>query len=391
MKKIKSTSNLNLYDEIFELNQEFNLDKRKEKINCGIGVYLDDYGKPYVLPVIKKVASSLEYDNFNYLPISGDNLFLRQSSKLVFGESLFNEYENRLVSQGVIGGTNGLFMWANLMNILYIKPTIIISNPTWENHKKIFNYFKFNIIEYNHLNKQNLFDYSSFKKTVEKHPNSIVLLHGGPTHNPTGVNPSKEQWRKIMNLMKKNNMYACFDFAYMGLGEGIENDCYAMRLFAENAIKFALIISYSKNMSLYQHRTGVLITSVVDNKEKATVQSIIKYLFRVVNSNPAAFGEIVARTILENDKLKNVWTNSVDLMRSNLDKRRKLFDEYTKHRFHQVVKQKGLFSLLYLNPNQIKKLKDESGIYLLSNSRINFGGLSIEKIPTIAKAILSII
>src|SRR3989338_6545605 len=130
-------------DEIFNLNQEFNKDPRKEKINGGIGVYLEEKGKSFVLPVVKKVTTRLDLASFNYLPIAGDKVFLEQTANLFLGNKLYDEYESFLVKQGTIGGTNGLFIWCNLVKEINRKPTIIISNPTWENHKKIFSYFGF--------------------------------------------------------------------------------------------------------------------------------------------------------------------------------------------------------------------------------------------------------
>lgn len=125
-----------LLDEIFNLNVEFTADIRTEKINGGIGIYLDNQGKPFVIPIVKKTAQSLDFSNFNYLPINGDPIFLEESSKLVFGNNLYDKFKNQLVKQGTIGGTNGLFVWANLIKLDNPKPTIIIGNPSWENHKK---------------------------------------------------------------------------------------------------------------------------------------------------------------------------------------------------------------------------------------------------------------
>lgn len=380
---------INLSDEIFTLNAEFNIDSRVDKINGGIGIYLDNLGKPFVIPVIQKIISSLDFSNFNYLPINGDPIFLEESSKLVLGNSLYNEYKNQLIKQGTDGGTNGIFIWASLIKFINQKPTIIISNPTWENHKKIFNHCGFNIIEYNHINKSGLFDFDSFKKVISQYPNSFVLFHGGLTHNPTGVNPSIEEWKKISEITKKNNNYILFDFAYLGLGEDVEKDCFPIRYFLEKKNKLAIVVSYSKNMTLYQHRAGVLIIPTIKIKEKENNEIIIKYLFRLVNQTPTAFGEIIAKNILSNHEYKEEWLKSLTEMRQNIFKRRQLFDQYTNHQFSEITHQKGLYSLLKITPLQAKTLKEEHGIYLLSTGRINFGGLALDKIPKLAKALMS--
>ena len=381
---------INLKDEIFTLNAEFNIDTRVDKINGGIGIYLDNFGKPFVIPVIKKIISSLDFSNFNYLPINGDPIFLEESAKLVLGDDLYNEYKNQLIKQGTDGGTNGIFIWANLIKFINPKPTIIVSNPTWENHKKILNHCGFNIIEYNHINKSGLFDFDSFEKVISQYPNSFALFHGGSTHNPTGVNPSIEEWKKISEITKKNNNYILFDFAYLGLGEDVEKDCFPIRYFLEKKNKLAIVISYSKNMTLYQHRAGVLIIPTIKIKERKDNETIIKYLFRLVNQTPTAFGEIIAKNILNNHEYKEEWLKSLTEMRQNIFKRRQLFDQYTHHQFPQITQQKGLYSLLKITPEEVKILKNKNSIYLLSTGRINFGGISIENTSKVAKAYLNV-
>jgi len=376
-------------DEIFQLNNEFLNDKRKNKINGGIGVYLDDEGKPFVLPVVKKAITLLSYTNFNYLPINGDPVFLTESLKLILGNELYTLFQNKVAQQGVSGGTNGLFMWGSLIKQDKKRPSIILGNPTWENHKKIFSYLGFNIIPYNHITSHNEFDFESLKKILLKHTHTYILLHGGSTHNPTGTNPNKQQWKTLISLLKKNNHSVLFDFAYMGLGKSIDEDCYPIRLVIQNSIPTSIIVSYSKNMTLYQHRTGALFMLGKTEKEKTTIESHLKYLFRIINSNPPAFGELIVKTILTHQELKKEWISSLKDMTHSLYMRRKMFEEQTKGKFSYIIDQKGLFSLLNLSSTQISDLKKKYAIYLLSNSRINFGGIASNQIPKLAQAVLS--
>jgi len=380
---------LNLNDEIFSLNKEFNADPRTNKINGGIGIYLDNLGKPFVIPIVKKIASSLDFSNFNYLPISGDPVFLEESAKLIFGKSLYHNYQDKLIKQGTVGGTNGLFIWGSLIKLDNKKPNIIIGNPTWENHKKIFNDLGFNIIEYNHIDK-NKFNLNKFEEILDKNKNSYILLHGGMSHNPTGINPNKNDWLRISEIMKRNHNYICFDSAYLGIGDNIENDIFPLKLFLEKNIPMSIIISFSKNMSLYQHRTGCLTIFEPNQKNKTIIESKLKYIFRIINSNPPAFGEIIVNKILSNLKYKKEWLNSLTKIRKDILQRRKMFDKYTNHKFSEVLNHKGLFSLLPLTSSQVEILKKEYGIYLLSNGRINFGGIAIDKIPQLSKALLSL-
>src|SRR3989338_8140641 len=179
-------------DEVFKLKIEFEHDPRKGKINGGIGVYFEPHGNPFILPIVKKVIRRLIFDNFNYLPISGDPVFLMETAKLVLGKELLSEYEPYIAKQGTIGGTNAVYMWARFMSKVEKKPTIIIGVPTWENHEKIFASFNFKIIRYPHLTKDRRFNIKDFLETLSGNPSSHVLFHGGPTHNPTGINPTVE-------------------------------------------------------------------------------------------------------------------------------------------------------------------------------------------------------
>lgn len=376
-------------DEIFQLNIEYTNDERENKINGGIGVYFDDEGKPFVLPVVKKALSLLPYENFNYLPINGDPVFLTESARLVLGDTLYERSKNKIAHQGVNGGTNGLFLWGSLIKKNNKKPSIILSNPTWENHKKIFSYLGFKMIEYNHVNSHNEFDFDSCAHIILKYQHSHILFHGGPTHNPTGINPDKQQWKKFMQLIKKNNHSVLFDFAYMGLGENIDEDSYPIRLAVKNNVPTSIIISYSKNMTLYQHRTGALFMLGKTEKEKTIIESHLKYLFRIINSNPSAFGELIVKTILTHQELKKEWISSLKNMARSLYMRRKMFIENTGKKFSYLTRQKGLFSLLNLSPQTINNLKKKHAIYLLSNSRINFGGISIKNISKLARAVLN--
>src|SRR3989338_5299176 len=153
-------------DEIFQLKAEFEQDPRKGKINGGIGVYLDSKGKPFILPAVKTAISKLEYSNFNYLPLSGDPIFLAETAKLVLGNHLFKLHNDYLAKQGTIGGTNGIYLWARFIKAIDEKPTIIIGLPTWENHVMIFKYFGFKIIVYPHLTGEKKFNLTVLKKLL---------------------------------------------------------------------------------------------------------------------------------------------------------------------------------------------------------------------------------
>ena len=374
-------------DEIFQLNSQFLADPRKDKINGGIGVFLDNLGNPYVLPVVSKAIKFLTYKNFNYLPISGDPLFLEESAKLVFGSPYFFEYKDYIAKQGAVGGTNGLYIWGSVITDTTPSPKIIISRPSWENHLKIFTRLGFQIIEYEHIGRDKKFNYEGLRKTLVQNPNSYILFHGGSTHNPTGVNPGKDQWIQLEHLLKRTHNKVLFDFAYMGLGESVQIDRRPIQLFVKVKIPLSVVISYSKNMGLYQHRVGAILTICSSKKEKEIEERYFTNVFRIVNSNPPAFGEYIVKTVLCSRYLKDEWFHNMKSMVQNLRQRRKLFAMYSGKRFNHVIHEKGLYSLIDIGKDQVRTLKNESGIYLLSNGRINFGGISLHNIPKVAEAI----
>jgi len=377
-------------DEIFRLKAEFDKDSRTEKINAGIGIYLDEKGKPFILPVVKKAVKKLEIKNFNYLPLSGDPLYLEESAKIVLGKYLYQETAKKIAKQGTIGGTNALYMWCRLIKAVDNQPVIILSNPTWENHLKMFEYFGFKIIEYPQLKKDRSFNFEGLASTLEKNRSACILFQSGPTHNPTGINPDKSQWQELAKMIKQNKNQVLFDFAYLGLGEGIDSDSFCLRHFIQSKIPTSVAVSYSKNMSLYQHRAGVLMVSSSSIREKELIEKYLQNAFRLVNSNPSAFAEQIVKTILASKQLISEWLIEIRNIRNSLKKRRDMFMQKSSNRFEYLKTNRGLFSLLFLKIDQIHKLRKKYAIYMLKNSRINFGGVAEDKIKYLADAVLDV-
>ena len=177
-------------DEIFSLNNDFLSDTRKTKINGGIGIYLDENGNNYIHPSIRIAQKHLKLKNFNYLPIRGEVNFLEETSKLLLGDEHYLSIKQLIASQSSIGGTNGLYIWGLLAKRSKKLPVMIVSNPTWENHIKIFSSLGFNIKSYKHLTKTEQFNLEDLVRVIKKNKNATILFHGGPTHNPTVVNPN---------------------------------------------------------------------------------------------------------------------------------------------------------------------------------------------------------
>ncbi|OGK26097.1 hypothetical protein A2954_04075 [Candidatus Roizmanbacteria bacterium RIFCSPLOWO2_01_FULL_37_12] len=377
-------------DEIFKLKAEFESDRRQHKINGGIGVYLENKGTPYILPTVKKTANRLKFNNFNYLPLSGDPAFLEQTAKLALGNSLFKENNRYIAKQGTIGGTNAIYMWARFIKEVDKKPKIIIANPTWENHIRMFEYFGFSVIRYPHFTKEKQFNFAALKEILLKNPEAYVLYQGGPTHNPSGINPDNNQWKVLAEISSEKKQSILFDYAYLGLGNDIVSDSFCIRHFIGKRIPTSFAVSYSKNMTLYQHRTGALFITLNSNQEKEIAEKILQNTFRLVNSNPAAFGEQIVKTILSSKELSDNWKIDLSYMLADLNKRRGIFIKESAGKFDFLKECRGLFGMLFLTPGQISRLREKYAIYILSNSRINFGGISIKNIAKVAKAVLKL-
>ena len=324
--------------EIYDLTREFNQDKRLDKINATIGVIIKDDGKPYVMDCVKQAIKSLSYCNFNYLPIAGDANYLKAVKEFL------GLYDYKI--QGTCGGTNALYLWVQLQK----DKRIIIMEPTWENHYQIFSDYEI----------KNLLTstFDELKETLKAYSEVTVLYQ--IVDNPTGNYFKIDQWKELSKFSNP----VLFDVPYLGLGEGLKEDLYPIKLFKDKDMSVA--ISFSKIMTLYQHRVGALLTKRDWDMEG---------LFRKVNSTPPAFGELIVADVLRNNYFE--WRNQLNRIREMIDRRREVFK----------IDGFGLYSLLPYNKRYIEKLKKDHGIYLLSNGRINFGGITLKQAEKIKEVL----
>ncbi|KRY31156.1 Aspartate aminotransferase, mitochondrial, partial [Trichinella spiralis] len=395
-------------DAILGLTEAYNKDTNPNKINLGAGAYRDDDGKPYVLPSVRKAEKILFDQNLDkeYAGIAGIGKFNEAAVNLAFGDGhpVLVQRKNATV-QGV-SGTGSLRIAAAFLEKFHCGPKVVwASTPTWViniSHMNVtpcvrvslFRHSGLEMKQYRYYDKvTNGIDEAGMLDDMKRMPcGSIVLLHAC-AHNPTGVDPSPEQWQKISNIVKEKELFPLFDMAYQGFATGdIDRDAFAVRLFLKNGHKLALAQSFSKNMGLYGERVGAL-TFITENEEEASrVLSQLKILIRPMISNPPIHGARIAHLLLTDPVLRNEWLSDLKVMTSRIIKCRKTLAELlekhgSKRQWKHIVQQTGMFCYSGLNETQVRRLIEEFSIYLTKDGRISIAGISSKNIQYLANAI----
>lgn len=366
-------------DPLFKLFQEYQQDQNPQKMNLGIGVFVTEAGDPYVMPSIQRAASATPNTNYNYTPLGGDYLFLQQTVNLLFGDS-FNQ--EQIAKQATCGGTHACALLSSLA-IRAGYTNILIPEPTWINHKNIFSNFK--QLSFQHLSVDGTVNIAEYRRAIQAviEP-TILLLHGGSTHNPTGINFTLEQIRSLIEDLKAKPILVFIDFAYLGLGNGIDEDSAFTRLLFRELEDVAVGLSFSKNATLYCHRTGALF---VKTNNVEAVESNLKQIVRSSISSAPAFGQMVLKQVFSDDLVG--WKSDIEYMRLSTNARREaLLKELPSLSHLQLTR--GLFGLLKLTPDGVSRLRSEFAIYLPADGRINFSGIISNRIDYLIEALKTI-
>ena len=369
-------------DPLFQLWNDFRADPREDKLNLGIGIYADDEGKPFVPQSVQQAARKIQTDNFNYLSMQGDGKFLKSVTTMILGEN------KDAALQATCGGTNACEIFARWVAPLSDAKPILIGTPTWSNHFEVFKALPQET--FSHLNQDYSANIESYQNAIKETPRgSILLLHGGLTHNPTGRNLSTEDVQTLFPILKEKDITLFIDYAYAGLGEGWDADNAWVRTCWKNVPNIAVGVSFSKNASLYRHRLGALMIKGQSEKNVQNIESQLQILIRQTISNPPAFGSEIMNTIF--DQGRDQWLAEVDSMRLSLDNRReKLCQKLPEHYAH-LIHSRGMFGLLGINEKQIQRLREDFGLYIPANGRINIAGMPVSRIDDVAKALTAIL
>ncbi|KAG6458387.1 aspartate aminotransferase, cytoplasmic [Manduca sexta] len=384
--------------EVFLLNKLFTDDTYQNKVNLGVGAYRDENGKPWVLPVVRKMEKKMSEDPtllHEYLPVLGLEQFSNASVSMLLGEDSPAIAAGRTFGVQALSGTGGLRIGAELLNKHLKYTTFYYSNPTWENHHLVFVNSGFTQPRtYRYWNpKTRAIDFDGFIEDLKNAPeNSVIILHAC-AHNPTGIDPSQEQWEKIADVMEERKLFPFFDSAYQGFASGdLDRDAWAVRYFVKRGFELVCAQSYAKNFGLYNERVGNLAVVMSDARHAAAVRSQLTWIVRGMYSNPPAHGARLVAAVLADKQLFDEWRDHIKLMSSRvMGMREALRSELVKlgtpGNWDHIVKQIGLFSYTGLTPRQTEHLIKEYHIYLLKSGRINICGLNPGNVEYVARAI----
>ena len=386
-------------DPILGLNESFAADPRPNKVNLGVGVFMNDDGVTPILDTVKQAEARLvkEETTKSYLAISGDGEYGRQVQALLFGQDNPIITEQRARTAQTPGGTGALRLAADFLKTQLGVNTIHVSDPTWANHGNVFKSSGLSVASYRYYDADNYsLDFDGMLADLAKVPaGDAVMLHGC-CHNPTGVDPSAEQWQQLADVAAERGFAVLFDFAYQGFAKGMDEDAAGLRAFAQKVPELLVASSFSKNFGLYNERVGAmtLVASNSDTAESAFSQ--IKTLARGNYSNPPAHGAKVVATILTDAKLRSAWIQEVADMRDHIQQLRdlmvtKLTERGAKRDFSFISRQNGMFSFTGLTPEQVKTLKEEHGLYMVGSGRINVAGMSRSNIDAVCDAIVAVL
>ncbi|KAI1370859.1 aspartate aminotransferase [Hypoxylon crocopeplum] len=381
-------------DSIFDVTRRYIADTNPNKVNLGQGTYRDENGQPWVLPSVRMAKEKLGNDgNHEYLPIAGLKAFREEAVKLVFcGTKALRE--ERIASCQALSGTGAL-----LLAGLALKQantgisSVYITDPTWSNHDLLFSRLGFEVRKLPYY-KAGSFDFESFVSTLKTaNSSSAVVLHAC-AHNPTGCDPTKDQWREIAAVIQERGIFPIFDSAYLGFNSGnVDKDAWAIRYFTEDfGLEASVCLSFAKNMGLYGERTG-LVTYITKTSQTArTMDSILENCQRATVSNPPAYGAKIAAAVLGTPEIAEQWVKDLITMSSRIrSMRQKLFDELTRLKapgdWSHIVQQSGMFGYTGITPAQVAYLEEKHHVYMASTSRISIAGLHDSNVRYFARAL----
>lgn len=388
-------------DPILGLNAAFKADTSPNKLNLGVGAYRTEDGKPLVLSCVKqaeeRILNSGLY-NKEYLPIDGLPEFNKASARLMFGEQLYGPNASRIVTVQALSGTGALRIAVDFIKRFLPNASVYISEPTWANHKSICNMAGVPWKSYRYIDKRtNALDFGGLLEDLHAAPDgSVVLLHSC-AHNPTGVDPTPDQWAAIADLVRAKKHLVLFDNAYQGFASGdLDRDAYAVRLFLERGFQFIVTQSYAKNFGLYGERIGACNIVTGSDREAECVRSQLKLIARATFSSPPIHGALIVSIVLADAELTRLWRAELKAMADRIIRMRQLLLEAltengTPGNWQHIVNQIGMFSYTGLSAEQVQRLVKEFHIYMTADGRISMAGLSTSTCKVLADAIKAVV
>lgn len=386
-------------DPILSLIVAFLADSRAQKANLGIGIYYDENGQIPVLRSVQKAEALLakQVTPKPYLPMEGMESYRNAIQELIFGVDHPLRKAGRIATIQTVGGSGALKVGADFLKRFFPDSQVWVSDPTWDNHRSMFDGAGFVVNDYPYYDDSTgKIDIDGMIETLQRLPKrSIVLLHPC-CHNPTGVDLSQGQWRQVIEVLKAGELIPFLDLAYQGFGDGFEEDVFAIRELAAANISFLLANSFAKNFSIYAERCGGLSVVCPDAKQAEFVLGQLKFTVRRNYSSPPLHGASVISTVLNDPALKAEWQADVAQMRERIKAmRRKLYDTLSSaapgRDFSYLITQRGMFSYSGLSPEQVDRLREEFGVYLVRSGRMCIAGLNDGNVNYVAAAMAAVL
>ncbi|WP_405121985.1 amino acid aminotransferase [Pseudomonas sp. M20] len=386
-------------DPILGLNEAFNADTRTTKVNLGVGVYCNEEGR---IPLLRAVIEAetirvAQHASRGYLPIDGIAAYDQAVQKLLFGNDSPLISAGRVITTQAVGGTGALKIGADFLKQLLPNAVVAISDPSWENHRALFETAGFPVQNYRYYDAATHdVNRAGMLEDLNALPNgSIVILHAC-CHNPTGVDLTPADWNNVLEVVKTKGHVPFLDMAYQGFGDGIDEDAAAVRLFAESGLTFFVSSSFSKSFSLYGERVGALSIISESKEESARVLSQVKRVIRTNYSNPPTHGASIVAAVLNSPELRAQWEAELAEMRLRIRGMREqmvalLTEKAPGRDFSFVGRQRGMFSYSGLTTEQVHRLRNEFGIYALDTGRICVAALNQSNIKAVTDAIVQVI
>jgi aspartate/tyrosine/aromatic aminotransferase len=386
-------------DAILGLTEAFKKDPNPEKINLGVGVYKDAQGNTPIPKTVKKAEELLleQETTKNYLAISGSAEYGTAVQKLLFGEGHAIVTSGRAQTAQTPGGTGALRVAGDFLNKMFPAKRIWMSEPTWPNHPQVFQAAGVEIQTHPYFDAaENSLDFVGMMAALEHVPEGDVLLLHACCHNPTGVDPSAEQWKQIGDIVEKRKLFPLVDFAYQGLADGLEEDASGLRELARPGVEMLVCSSFSKNFGLYCERVGALTAVGASSEDAEKAMGHIKSTIRANYSNPPYHGAAIVTTVLNDPDLRKDWEQEVTEMRNRINGMRKLFVETLASKgvdrdFSFIKDQRGMFSFSGLTKDHVERLKKEYAIYIVGSGRINVAGMTEGNMDRLCTAIASVL
>ncbi|HSD44165.1 MAG TPA: amino acid aminotransferase [Burkholderiales bacterium] len=386
-------------DPILGVTEAYNAEQNPKKVNLGVGVYYDDQGKVPVLECVRRVERDMleTVTPKGYLPIDGIPAYDRAVQHLAFGADSAVVREGRAITVQALGGTGALKVAADFLRRVNPGAQVWISDPSWENHRALFEGAGFTVNAYPYYQAATHgLDFGGMTGALEKLTRGTIVVLHACCHNPTGVDLTRDEWTRVLEIVKSRELVPILDIAYQGFADGVDADGEIVRQFAAAMNPVFVANSFSKSFSLYGERVGALSVAASSVDEAKRALSQLKRVVRMNYSNPPTFGAKVVAAVLTTAELRELWDRELGQMRHRIKTMRKSLVDGIHARvpgadFSFVLRQRGMFSYSGLTKAQVLRLREEFGVYVIETGRICVAALNSRNVDYAAEAIARVL